>query len=126
MPSATSTISGGSAFGRMWRSRMSRRAVPMHSAASTNSARRRRRNSARVMRATDGHSNRPSSTMIVIRFRFGMRSSRVPTTAMPNSRTVARITTKTGTTMKNSAARISDLVHQAAEVAGDAAHQPRR
>ena len=45
--------------------------------------------------------------MMVIRLRCGMRSSAVPTTTMPNSRTTARMTTKTGTTMKNSAKRIS-------------------
>ena len=36
-----------------------------------------------------------------------MRSSGVPTTMMPNRRTTARMTTNTGTTMKNSALRIS-------------------
>ena len=121
MPSATSTISGGSALGRMWRSRMSRGGAPMQCAASTNSAWRSRRNSARAMRAIGGQPNRPSSTMMVIRFRCGMRSSHVPTTTMPNRRTTARMTTNTGTTMKNSVKRISASSDEAAEIAGDAA-----
>jgi ABC-type proline/glycine betaine transport system permease subunit len=45
----------------MWRNRISRRVVPMHSAASTNSAWRSRRNSARVMRAMGGHPNTPTA-----------------------------------------------------------------
>ena len=51
------------------------------------------------------------------RFRNGTRSSGLPTTIIPNRRTTARMTTKTGITRKNSVRRIMHLVGHAAEIA---------